>query len=100
MIADPNLLSDIVHALHLEELNSEDQEAILLDINELILTGALTRITEQMDDKTRAEFEILLDNNAEEEEIESFIAKHVPHADKAMEEAIAELTSDILLTNK
>jgi hypothetical protein len=100
MNPNPNLLSDIVQALHLEELNAEDQEAILLDIHELILTGTITRVTEQMDEKTRDEFEVLLESSASEEEIESFIARHVPHADKAMEEAIAELTSDILLTNK
>ena len=67
MITDSNQLSNIVEALHLEELNSEDQEAILLDINELIMKGTITRIAEQMDDKTRAEFEVLLDNDADEE---------------------------------
>ncbi len=93
-------LQKIVDALYLKELSSEDQEAILLDINELIIKGTITRLAEQMDEKTRDEFEILLDSGAGEDEIESFIAKHVPHADKAMEETIAELTSDILLTNK
>ena len=49
-----------------------------------------------MDEKTREEFDTLLDANAPEEEIEAFIQAHVPDADSAVEETVAELTSDIL----
>jgi hypothetical protein len=91
---------NIVDALNLSELAPEEQEEILLDINELILKGTLVRLAEQMDEKTRNEFEALLDQDSSEEEIEAFLEKNVPEADTAMEEAVAELTNDILAATK
>jgi hypothetical protein len=53
-----------------------------------------------MDEKTRDEFSKLLDQDAPEEVIESFIEKHVVNADTAVEEAIIELRDDILAVTK
>jgi 16S rRNA C1402 (ribose-2'-O) methylase RsmI len=91
---------NILEALNLSELLPEEQEEILLDIHELILKGTLVRLAEQMDEKMRGEFEVLLDADSSEEEIADFIEKNVPNADNALEETVAELTNDILAATK
>ena len=56
----------------------------------------MVRLIEKMDEQTRDEFAKMLDGDASEDEIESFIQTHVPEADKLVEETVEELTSDIL----
>ena len=49
-----------------------------------------------MDDQTREAFNDLVETNPTEELMEEFLIKHVPDANKAVEETIEELTSDIM----
>jgi hypothetical protein len=93
-------MQNVMDALHIFELPEEEQEELLNDINELIFKGTLIRLLERMDEKTRDEFSKLLDQDAPEEVIESFIEKHVVNADTAVEEAIIELRDDILAVTK
>ena len=92
MTSDTTLLE----ALDLESLAPEEQEALLLEINELVFKSSMARLIERMDDGMRDEFAKLMESDADEETVEAFLLANVPDADKAVAEAVAELTDDIL----
>jgi hypothetical protein len=87
---------NIIEALDLAELEPEEQEELLLDLDELIFKGTMVRLIERMDEKTASAFNALLDEDASEDDIEAFLQKHVPDADSAITDTVAELTNDIL----
>jgi hypothetical protein len=91
---------DIMKALNVEELPEQEREEILLDLNELVFKGTLVRLLERMDEPTQEEFDALLSTDASEGDVEKFLQKHVPDADAAVDETIAELTNDILAVTK
>ncbi len=92
----PPPLTDIMTALQIDELAPEEQEELLLDLGDLILRGSMARLVERMDGKTREEFTALMERNASDEEVEAFLAARVPGADAAVQEAVQDLTDDIL----
>jgi hypothetical protein len=89
-------LPSLLKALQLSELEPNEQEKILLDIDELIFKGTMIRIMEQMNEKSREKFTVLLESDSPEEDIEKFIEIHAPNADSAVIETIKELTDDML----
>jgi Protein of unknown function (DUF5663) len=90
----------ITDALEFDEMTPEEQEELMLDLGNLIYNGTMLRIMERMDEKYKDDFHALIDKNAPEEELAEFIEKHVPNADAAVEETVAELTRDILAVTK
>lgn len=90
---DPKTLLD---ALGIQDLTPEEQEEMLLDLNELIYKGTMVRLIERMDEKTKADFDALMDRDADEEVVEKFLEERVPGADQAVEETVEELRNDIL----
>lgn len=93
-------LEKIMIALNMDELDPEEQEEILLDLNSLVFKGSLVRLIERMDDKARDEFNAFVDTEPTEEQMEAFLKEKVPGADEAVQEALADLTSDILAVTK
>ena len=91
-----NPVAEILEALQLSELSPEEQEQMLLDINAIIYEGSMVRIVERMDEQTRADFEALMESDAEEEAMEAFLKERVPDADALVAETVKELTDDIL----
>lgn len=91
-MASPTLFD----ALGLEELLPEEQETILLDLNSLIMKGSLVRLIEMMDEKTKGDFDTLMNGDPSEEEVQAFLEKRVPGADAAVADTVKELTDDIL----
>lgn len=93
-------LQDIVEALSLAELPDEEREQILLDVQELIFKGTMVRLVDRMDDATRADFTLLMERDATDEEVEEFLKTRVIDADGAVTEAMQDLTDDILAVTK
>jgi hypothetical protein len=87
-------------ALGLDELTTEEQEEILLDIEDMLKKGTLIRIAERMDDSTKEAFLTLTEKDASEEEMDAFLKANVPFASAALEETLEELTNDILALRK
>lgn len=92
----PNRTEDILQALDLEALPPEEQEALLVELHELIYRGSMLRLMERMDESTKERFEKLLQDSASDEAIEAFITENVPDADAIVTETVQELTDDIL----
>ena len=89
----------LIETLGLEKLSIEEQEAVLLSFGELVFKGTIVRILERMSEPDKEAFSKMLDGNPSEDEVMAYIKANVPDADKAVEEAIAEVTSDILAVN-
>ncbi|CAN5697030.1 hypothetical protein BH11PAT2_BH11PAT2_05100 [soil metagenome] len=88
--------SDILTLLNIQELPSEEQEELLLDLTSLIFKGSLVRIIELMDSDTRDSFNSLMDTDPVEDEVEQFLTDNVPGADQAVQDTLDELRNDIL----
>ncbi len=86
----------LLEALDMESLSPEDQEALLLDLNDLIYRGSMVRLVERMSEDARVAFEALVESDASEEQVEAFLQEHVPNADQAILEAVQEISDDIL----
>lgn len=89
-------LPTLIDALDIGSLAPDEQEELLLDLNDLVYKGTLLRLVGMMDDKTKSDFEKLLDSDPEEEAVESFLEERVPDSGKAVEDTIQELRDDIL----
>lgn len=87
---------DLLKALDIESLAPEDQEALLLELGDLVYKGSLMRLVGMMDDRTKVDFDALLDSGATEDEVDDFLAERVPDSGKAVEDTIRELRDDIL----
>ena len=93
-------LETLINALDLSELPVEEQEEILIDINDLVIKGAMVRIVERMDEKTRDKFSDFLDTLPNEDQIADFIEKHVPNSENVVKETIADYADDILAVTR
>ncbi|MEA2701303.1 MAG: hypothetical protein QOE22_12 [Candidatus Parcubacteria bacterium] len=87
---------DLLEALDIDELPPEEQEALLLDLGDLVFRGSMLRLIERMDLKTKDDFDALLDTNPSEEDVMDFLTARIPDADSAVEETLADIRNDIL----
>ena len=95
--------AQLLEALHVNELTASEQEALLLDLNELILESTLTKMFDGMNEPVKAKFLALMEHEPSESAVEEFISQNVPNADALVSEAVQEITDDILAvtgTNK
>jgi hypothetical protein len=85
----------ILDTLALGSLSILEQEKLLLAFNDFIFRGTLLRVITQMDETTRARFSALLADGAPPEAIEAFLKEQVPGADRAVEDTVKSLASDL-----
>lgn len=96
MTPSPTREESLIDALGFNELEATEQEALMLDLSQLIFKGSLLRMFETLDEATKGELESLLATNPSDEEMEAFLAEKVPGSEQAIAETVEELTSDIL----
>lgn len=82
--------------LGIEELQPEEQEALLIDLGDLIFKGSMLRILEIMEESAKERFNLLMASDPSDEDLQDFLREHVPGADQAVMETVQELTDDIL----
>ncbi len=99
-MSDSTKFEKLIEALDLAALPTEEQETLLLDLNTTIFKSALLRMIETMDEPTREEFAALMDREASEEELETFLREKVPGAEAAVNEAVETIADDILLASE
>lgn len=87
---------NLLDLLGIQDLAPDEQEALLLDVGDLIQRGTMVRIIERMDEPTRTAFDELLSTEPSEDEMESFMQQHVPDVDQIVRDTVAELRDDIL----
>lgn len=88
--------SQLMDILGIEELELNEQEALLTDLGDLIFKGSMLRILELMEEAVKERFELLMAAEPSDEELEGFLLEYVPGADRAVMETVQELTDDIL----
>jgi hypothetical protein len=87
---------DVLDALGLETMEQHEQEELLLDLNSLVFKGSLVRLIENMDEKTKEDFNDFLDTSPDEDHLIAFMVKHVPDADEILAQTLADIQNDIL----
>ena len=77
---------NIINALNIQALSSEEQEKIMVRVGTLIYQNVLMRVLSIMSEEEENEFEKLLDANAQPEEIFTFLQSKEPNLDQIIEE--------------
>lgn len=88
--------TSLLQALAMQDLPPQEQEALLADLHEVIAKHTLLRCIEAMGEDARVTFNALLDSDASEEEVETFLKAHVVNTDAIVSEVVRELTDGIL----
>lgn len=96
-ITSSSRFDKLVEALDLSALPLQEQNELLLDLNSVIFKSSLLTMIEGMDEPTREEFAVLImEEEASEEELETFLMEKVPGAEAAVQQAVESLADDIL----
>lgn len=95
-ITSSSRFDKLVEALDLSALPLQEQNELLLDLNSVIFKSSLLTMIEGMDEPTREEFAVLMEEEASEEELETFLMEKVPGAEAAVQQAVESLADDIL----
>lgn len=90
----------LLELLDISHLPPQEQEEMLLDMGDMVFRNAILAAIEATDEATKKEFLTLLEADASEDEIESFLEEKVPHMRNAVDEALAALADDILAVTK
>ncbi|OGI59725.1 hypothetical protein A2814_00210 [Candidatus Nomurabacteria bacterium RIFCSPHIGHO2_01_FULL_38_19] len=77
---------NIKSVLEIENLSPVEQKEIILRVGGIIYQNVLMRVIETMTEENQDEFEKLLDNNAQPEEIFTFLKDKVQDFEKIIEE--------------
>lgn len=93
---ETTLSEELLRALDLEALAPEEQEALMLELHDLIARGSILRLMERMDEGTKDRFAKLVEGTVSNEEIEAFIVQNVPDANAIVAETVRQLTDDIV----
>ncbi len=93
-IADINLLK----SLGLDALPVADQEAMLLQIGDVIYESIISRVLGELKSKEKTDLDYMLTHNPTPEQIGEFMSEKVPHIDQIATEEI-EAFKSIALKN-
>jgi len=86
----------LLAALEFESVPTEEREALLLELNELVFKGAMIRLLERMNEPDREELAHLIEHENSEDGLEAFLQDRMPVMDQVVAETLTELTDDIL----
>lgn len=89
---------NIIDILGLGSLPLEKQEDVLIRIGFLIYQNVLMRVMKTMTNEDKGEFERILDNNGEPEEIFIFLKNKVPNFEKKIEEEAEKFKNEVSKT--
>ncbi|MEK7564565.1 MAG: DUF5663 domain-containing protein [Patescibacteria group bacterium] len=90
---------NITDVFDFSHLPPEEQEKKILDIGSIIYQNVLMRVMETIPEEVQDEFEKILDNNAQPEEIFNFLNSKVDNFEKIIEEEALKFkdhTNDIM----
>lgn len=92
-------LKAITDALELDAMTNEERIDTLAEVHDLIFRSAMLKLIKNMTEAQKEEFGRLIDNDAELERIEAFLAD-IEGAEQAVDEATAEVTDAILTSTE
>ncbi len=91
---------EMLDVLGLKNLPEEEQQALLLDMQQLIFKGSMLRMLDQMSEPAKEAFNAYLESNPSEEAIMEYMEANVSEAREAILETIADIKSDILASTE
>lgn len=86
----------VLDALEFDSMEPSEQQSLLLHLGELLHSSSLLRFMDALDEDARSELMTLSEQGATEEAMQAFFNRYPDESNKAVEDALAELTSDIL----
>lgn len=79
----------LIQAYNLQALSTEDQDAAIAKISEIVFQNVLMRVVPTLSEEKQSAFETLLSGEAGPEEIFGFLAQEVPDLGTIMQEESA-----------
>lgn len=100
MMIPKTAFDEILSALEYEDMELDEREQLMLDLSDLAFRSSIMKLMERMEPATREEFVALIEKDPAGSDIEAFIEAWVPDAESAVQEAVREITDDILAVTK
>ncbi len=79
--------------------SSSQQDKLTDNFSAILFEDIMVRLIMNIDEAVLDEFSSLLENDASEEEIMSFMEKRVSNADNAIQEAVKDFTKEVSMLN-
>jgi len=91
-----NLKNDVLAQLGLGNISDEKKAEIISKISELAQKRIILRVTEEMSEDQRENFEKFLETEEDPAKIENYIRENIPNIDSIIEEEMSLLKNDVL----
>ena len=91
-----NLKNDVLAQLGLGSISDEKKAEIISKISELAQKRIILRVTEEMSEDQRENFEKFLETEEDPAKIENYIRENIPNIDSIIEEEMSLLKNDVL----
>jgi len=91
-----NPKNDILAQLGLGNIPDEKKAEIISKISELARKRIILRVTEEMSEDQRENFEKFLETEEDPTKIEAYIRENIPNIDSIIEEEMSLLKNDVL----
>ena len=91
-----NLKNDVLAQLGLGNISDEKKAEIISKISELAQKRIILRVTEEMSEDQRENFEKFLEAEEDPAKIENYIRENIPNIDSIIEEEMSLLKNDVL----
>ena len=91
-----NLKNDVLAQLGLGNIPDEKKAEIISKISELAQKRIILRVTEEMSEDQRENFEKFLETEEDPAKIENYIRENIPNIDSIIEEEMSLLKNDVL----
>ncbi|MCF7845578.1 MAG: DUF5663 domain-containing protein [Candidatus Pacebacteria bacterium] len=89
------LKQNIIKDLGLDSLPEEEQKEAFLKIGEIIFSGVLSRVLDELSDEEASEFEKIISEKPDDEEaVMGFMKAKVPNLDEIVNEEIAKFKKE------
>lgn len=89
------LKQNIIKDLGLDSLPEEEQKEAFLKIGEIIFSGVLSRVLDELSDEEASEFEKIISETPDDEEaVMNFMKAKVPNLDEIVNEEITKFKKE------
>lgn len=88
------LPDDFLDTMGMDELPMEEQAALMREMSDALMAGVFARALPMLAEEHKAEFDALMDSNADQDAVLAFLSAHVPDFQAMLTEEVAAFAKD------
>ncbi|MEY2640824.1 MAG: hypothetical protein RL150_217 [Candidatus Parcubacteria bacterium] len=88
------LPDDFLETMGLDELPMEEQAAVMTEMSDAIMAGVFARVLPMLSEEHKAEFDKLMDSDADQDAVVAFLQERVPEFQAIVVEEVAAFSKE------